>query len=70
MNLTDSDVENALKIKERFSTRSNAQAVSTALAFTSQLVSLLKKNSKLLIEDENGQIQQVLLLGTLNDEQS
>lgn len=68
MNLTDIDISNALKIKEKFASRSNAQAVSTALALTSQLLTLLsQKNSKIYVETEDGEIQQIILPVALND---
>lgn len=62
MNLTDVDVENAQNIEHLFNARSKAQAVSTALSLANQLLELISKDNKLLIEKKDGSIEQIQII--------
>lgn len=63
MNLTESDVANTAFIREVMNTRNNAQAVSCALSFTSELTKLVKDGDELMVRRKNGTMERVLITG-------
>ena len=63
MNLTEKDVENALFLLETLNERNQASVVSKSLSLTKDIVNLLKDNSKLLVEDKDGNIQEIKIIG-------
>jgi len=60
MNLTTRDVENTQKVKESLHARSNAAAVSDALAVTTKLIDLSKKGNEILIRNKNGELERLV----------
>lgn len=63
MNLTQRDIENALFLLEALNERSQASVVSKSLSLTKDIVELLSQNSKLLVEDNEGNIQEIKIVG-------
>lgn len=63
MNLTQRDVSNTVKLKNKLQARSNAQAVSSALSIASSVAELLTDGGELLVKDKSGQIQRVIIPG-------
>lgn len=63
MNLTDKDIVNTAKLRDRFHARSNAEAVSAALSITSSISDKLLEGDELLIKTKNGEIEKVIIAG-------
>ena len=63
MTLTARDVRNTEKLKRTFDARSNAQAVSTALALAVSVSELIIEGNELLLRDKNGMLQKVVIPG-------
>jgi len=63
MTLTPRDIRNTEKIKRTFDARSNAQAVSTALALAVSVSELVTEGNELLLRDKDGNLQKVVIPG-------
>lgn len=63
MTLTARDVRNTEKLKRTFDARSNAQAVSTALALAVSVSDLITEGNELLLRDKDGTLKKVLIPG-------
>lgn len=66
MGLTEKDMQNTSRLKEKFRSRNNAEAVSVALSITSSLSELLGKGSELFVKTSTGKIEKIIITG-LND---
>lgn len=65
MNLTQRDVKNTTKVRTALHTRSNAQAVSSALSLAASVTELLQDGGELLVRDKDGQMQRVIIPGLM-----
>lgn len=63
MNLTAKDVENTERLRDRFQSRSNAEAVSAALSISSSLVDLVKKGDEVYIKTKDGETEKIIITG-------
>ncbi len=63
MNLTPRDVKNTSKVRTALHTRSNAQAVSSALSLAASVTELLQEGGELFVRDKDGQLQRVIIPG-------
>ncbi len=63
MNLTQRDVDYTAKLRARLHARSNAQAVSTALAMANSVSELLDGGGDLYYKDSKGELQRLLISG-------
>jgi len=63
MTLTARDIRNTEKLKRTFDARSNAQAVSTALALAVSVSDLMSEGNELLLRDKDGTLQKVVIPG-------
>ncbi|APC87757.1 MULTISPECIES: hypothetical protein [Vibrio] len=63
MNLTQRDIDNAAYLLDVLNERTQAGVVSKSLALTKDIVELLNANSKLLVEDPNGKIHEIKIVG-------
>jgi hypothetical protein len=63
MNLTEKDIANTVKLKNRLHTRSNADTVSAALSITSSLSEHLAEGETLLIRTKDGKTERVVIPG-------
>lgn len=63
MNLTQRDVQNTSKLRNALHTRSNAQAVSSALSLAASVTDLLQDGGELLVRDKDGEFQRVIIPG-------
>jgi len=61
MQLTDRDIENTEHLRNMTHSRSNAAAVSTALSLATLLGESIQKGGKILIEDRDGKLREVVL---------
>lgn len=59
MNLTPEDIENIEFITNRLNARQQVISVSRSLKLTRELINLIDSNQKLLVENENGDIEQI-----------
>jgi len=59
MNLTPRDIENIEFITDRLNARQQVMSVSRSLELTKELINLIDSNQKLLVENENGNIQEI-----------
>lgn len=63
MNLTERDIANTEKLKERLHARSNADTVSSALAITSSLSDHLERGEQLFVRTKDGKIERLVITG-------
>lgn len=63
MNLTQRDVANTEKVRQKFHARSNAQAVSAAVTVTASLAELLENGGELLVRNKDGETQRIVIPG-------
>jgi hypothetical protein len=63
MNMTQRDVEKTDKLRAKFHSRSNAQAVSSALALADSVTDMLETGGELFLKDKNGELQRVVISG-------
>ena len=63
MNLTPRDIRNTEKLRRALDARSNAQAISTALALAASVSDLISEGNELLLKNKDGSIQRVLIPG-------
>ena len=59
MNLTPRDIENIEFITDRLNARQQVISVSRSLELTKELINLIDSNQKLLVENDNGDIQEI-----------
>ncbi len=63
MNLTQRDIENAAFLLDALNERTQASVVSKSLSLTRDILEMLSDNSKLLVEDKDGKIQEIKIVG-------
>lgn len=63
MTLTPRDIRNTEKLKKTFDARSNAQAVSTALALAVSVSDLMTEGNELLLRGKDGTLHMVVIPG-------
>jgi len=60
MNLTKRDVDNTQKVKKSLNARTNASAVSGALAVTAKLINLTQAGDEILIRNKKGELERLV----------
>lgn len=61
LNMTSQDLENVTALAELPGIRSKTHAVSTALAFTGFVVQALQNGAQLLLKDEQGNLERLVM---------
>ena len=63
MNLTDKDISNTEKLKERLHARTKADAVSAALSITASLSEHLAEGEQLFVRTKDGKTERLVITG-------
>lgn len=63
MNLTERDIENTDKLKERLHARTKADTVSAALSITSSLSDHMMKGEQIFIRTKDGKTERLIIPG-------
>lgn len=63
MNLTEKDVLNTEHLREKFHSRSNAEAVSAALSISSSLADIIQKGDEIYIRNKSGETEKLVITG-------
>ncbi|MFC3909878.1 hypothetical protein ACFORL_12435 [Legionella dresdenensis] len=63
MNLTDRDISNTEKIKNRLHSRSKADAVSAALSITSSLSDYIERGEEIFVLTKDGKTERLVIPG-------